>query len=88
MGIQSTVSHIERHARLFERMMVKLGVREEMAAMKDVETAASKRCLGCAAADACGSWLDEDTEAPRAPSYCRNAALFDRLMEAVPNESE
>lgn len=41
------------------------------------------RCTGCSCADACGTWLAQNTTTADAPpSYCRNTPLFEELRKA------
>ena len=82
MRLQSIISRIDRHADLFEKMMAKLGVREEMAEIHNVGPVyrrAAMRCMGCTNSEECKAWLDTTTKACEAPDYCRNRALFERL---------
>ncbi len=89
MGIQNIISRLDHHANLFEKMIVKLGVRNEMAELGNIGPVyrrAAMRCVGCSAVEECEKWLDEDTQDPEAPEYCRNRALFARLNAAMPQK--
>ncbi|MEX3008816.1 DUF6455 family protein [Hoeflea sp. TYP-13] len=89
MGIQNIISRIDHHADLFEKMMVKLGVRDELTQIDNIGPVyrrAAMRCVGCTGAEECETWLDTNAEPADAPEYCRNRALFARLKAAMPQE--
>ncbi len=89
MGIQNIISRIDHDADLFEKMMVKLGVRDEMAELENIGAVyrrAAMRCVDCSAVEECEKWLDEDKQDSEAPKYCRNRALFARLNAATPQK--
>lgn len=82
MRFSSILTRISRHADLFEAMANKLGIREKIFELNDAPSVyrrANMRCLSCGKADACGEWLQSETEATEAPDYCRNKTLFARL---------
>ncbi|MDJ0629401.1 MAG: DUF6455 family protein [Rhodobacter sp.] len=81
----SFLEKIERHADLFRRMADTVEADLGEAAMEGRLTEAALRsaivsCVGCKDAEACGDWLDAQSEgAAKTPGYCRNTALFERL---------
>ena len=91
MLFQSYIGRIDRHARLFDKMLVSLGLRDSMAELNNVGPVyrrATMRCVGCDSADKCVTWLDEHEHAQEAPEYCRNRALLHRLRQDLPDLSK
>ena len=74
---------LARHAWLVDGMSRAVGADLAAAAEGRIGGArheAVRRCLGCAAPEACAAWLAGHGEgAAAAPGYCRNAALFAAL---------
>lgn len=67
-----------RQAQLMGAMMDRIGVEPGQAASHARGfAAASRRCLWCPSAQACGQWLEQNQQADRAPEFCPNAAFFD-----------
>ena len=71
--------------RLMQEMMVRLGVGDLLSGADRAE--AGQKCRGCTDRDICRDWLDLSAirGADHAPSFCRNAALFDRLASELPD---
>jgi len=81
---------LKRHAELVDRMAEAVGVDLEEAVLRaeiDIDdiSEAVLACTGCADPDGCGQWLERNgTGAAAAPSFCRNRALFETLVNSVP----
>jgi hypothetical protein len=73
---------------LMRRMTATLGI-EHLLVGGD-RCAAADRCNGCSDKDACGDWLHAAarTGADHAPSFCRNADLFERLAAAPSGDDQ
>lgn len=85
MSFFSSLFNFSRGADRSGRMMDTLGV--DLTGLPDYEIGGTYRqitlrCSKCEQADACENWLEEHGSADRPPSYCRNAALFERLAQA------
>jgi len=76
---------LKTHATLVDRMANTLGLDLEEVMMEGRMTFdqlgdAVLSCTGCTQPEACGRWLDAQTETVHdTPGYCRNSDLFDRL---------
>ena len=91
MGIAFLIARLDRHAELFDRMLITLGLRQRMEELKNVGPVyrrATMRCVGCTGADKCADWLDLHETAQEAPDYCRNTALLARLRDGLADESK
>ena len=91
MGISSLIARMDRHADLFDRMLMTLGLWDRMRELKNVGPVyrrATMRCVGCSGADACTAWMDQHDHATSPPEYCRNAGLLARLSKDLPDQSK
>lgn len=77
---------LKRHAALVDRMAGTLGLDLEESALRgelsvDEIGDAVLACTGCTQPGACEHWLEaQGSVAQHPPGYCRNAALFARLI--------
>jgi hypothetical protein len=91
MRLSGILTRISRHADLFDAMTAKLGVRDRMHDLQDTPSVyrrANMRCLSCNSADVCDEWLKTSSNPQKAPEFCRNKALFQRLERLSDNGSE
>ncbi len=69
---------VARQSQFMGAMMDRIGVEPGAAASHARGfAAASRRCLWCPAAQQCGQWLEQTSQAQSAPDFCPNAAFFD-----------
>jgi hypothetical protein len=82
-----SLSKLDRHERLVERMAEAQGVDIGEAMMRG-ELGANEfrgavyRCTACTAADSCEHWLADHEDGAGVPEYCRNKAMMERLRDA------
>ena len=81
MSRRETLRH---HAGLVDQMATTLGVDLEEAALSgalrvDDIADAVLRCTQCSNPGHCETFLAQSHAAPKAPEYCRNRSLLDRL---------
>jgi hypothetical protein len=73
----------ERQARLMSGMMERLGLDQDRAPQRGrAFAAASRRCLWCAATDACEAWQGRPITRGEVPGFCPNAAFLQELASA------
>lgn len=79
-------SELKKHAELFDKMADVLGVDlekaiEDTGALNLIELGdAVLRCAGCSDPSHCAGWLNaHENGAEKAPGYCQNIELFERL---------
>ena len=90
MSLIDMFRRINIHADLFEQMVKKLNLRDELSAVPrspEVTRRAFSRCLTCAEPGACAEWLEETPVADEAPDYCRNHDMLERLKKLTPAEA-
>ncbi len=81
------VKTIAHHAGLMERMADTVGadLREAIAdhrlSAAEYRTAVI-RCTTCDGAEECPHWIDSHAHAERAPAYCQNRDLLERISPA------
>jgi len=86
MYLLTKFKKILHHADLMDAMMIKLGVRDALNGRPNaagVMRRASNRCLTCNAAKECETWLNSHSSPDKAPSFCRNTALFERVKTQI-----
>ena len=75
---------IEGRAGLFSAMARRTGANlagsSGSATESDLRQAVG-RCLACSDEEACKSWLEDAPQGAKAPDFCRNAQLMERLRE-------
>ncbi len=76
---------LRRHAGLVDEMATTLGVDLQEAAIEgalrvDEISEAVLRCTECPNPEHCGRFLAHNKTAPKAPEYCRNQELLNRLQ--------
>ena len=68
---------------LMGAMLDRLGCDEATAVRRGPAFAtAARRCLGCAAAQLCGDWLEIAAQPRAAPAFCPNQAFFASLLRS------
>lgn len=68
---------------LMDAMLDRLGCDEATAVRRGAAFAtAARRCLGCAAAQLCGNWLEIAAQPRAAPAFCPNQAFFASLIRS------
>ncbi|SEJ47732.1 hypothetical protein SAMN05421762_1384 [Pseudooceanicola nitratireducens] len=85
------LGHIHTHLNLVRRMGQATGVDLSEAMQAGQVTSPEwaemvTNCRGCACADSCRGWLDQQSLAgrtDRAPDYCENTATFARLARVA-----
>lgn len=80
------VKSLLRHTRLMNAMIDRLGLRDAYDGHRSsdgMHARALQRCTGCSQSSACESWLEETQKADKAPSYCQNGDLFERLKREI-----
>lgn len=86
MKLFELFTKLTQSAKLVERMTATIGVQEALAdkpSRAAITRRAVERCCGCQESAHCARWLDENSSATHAPSYCRNGDLFDRLSREM-----
>ncbi len=86
MSLFSSLLNLSKHADQSSEMMGVVGV--DLAPVPDdqkgqVFRRIATRCSQCDEPEDCKDWMASNPVADAPPSYCRNAALFARLMGEI-----
>ena len=82
MGLIAGMKRAVARTELMQAMFQKLGVSGWFAqdpARAAVLRSAAVRCASCGHESECRDWLDHNASADRAPGFCRNADLINRI---------
>lgn len=77
---------IRTNSMLMDAMLARLGVREWFAVNANgpqILRRAALRCIGCTHSRECAAWLAANERPDRAPDFCRNRDLTDRIAQAI-----